>query len=382
MSVESLKNTKREIMKIPFIDILRYEKNFCETVTEKTAALLKNGHFVGGPVIAEFETSLKAYTKTQFALGCANGTDAIQLALRAAGVEKNDNVLIPDMTFWATFEAVVNVGAIPFTIDVSKETLHLSLHAVKEGVEKFKPKALILVHLYGWACPETLEIRKYCQEKGVILIEDCAQAIGVKINNESLLTNAFVATTSFYPAKVLGASGDAGGVFTTSSEVAQVTNKLLNHGRISHYEHGYIGWNSRVGAYEANFLVEAIKHLDARLDSRRHACAEYRNRIKNPQLKFIAPASNVWENGYLSVAVMTPESRPEFIEYLKTHEIGYGTVYPGAMSEQPGAKGHIGGKISNGHADWIAKSVINLPCFAYMTQAEIDFVVETVNQYK
>lgn len=369
-------------MKIPFIDILRYEKNFLETVTERTAALLKNGHFVGGPVIAECETSLKNYTHTQFALGCANGTDAIQLALRAAGVNKNDSVLIPDMTFWATFEAVVNVGATPFTIDVSKETLHLTLQSVKEGIEKFKPKALILVHLYGWACPETLEIRKLCQEKAVVLIEDCAQAIGVKINNESLLKNAYVATTSFYPAKVLGASGDAGGIFTTSSEVAQVTTKLLNHGRISHYEHGYIGWNSRLGAYEATFLVEALKHLDARLESRRKVCQQYREQIKQPALKFIGPAANVWENGYLSVALMTPESRPAFMEYLKKHEIGFGNVYPGAMSEQPGAKGHIGGKISHGHADWIAKSVINLPCFAYMTKEEVDFVITTVNAYK
>ena len=369
-------------MKVPFIDILRYEKNFFETVSEKAVALLKNGHFVGGPVVGEFEASLKSYTQTEFAMGCANGTDAIQVALRAAGIQKNDKVLIPDMTFWATFEAVVNVGAVPYTVDVSKETLHLTASAVKEAIEKFNPKAAIIVHLYGWACPETTEIRKLCQEKGVVLIEDCAQAIGVKINNQSLLSNAYVATTSFYPAKVLGASGDAGGIFTTNAQVAQTAQKLINHGRTSHYEHGFIGWNSRLGAYEANFLVESLKHLDARLDSRRKVCQTYREKIKNPALKFIAPASNVTENGYLSVALMTPESRPAFIEYLKKHDIGYGTVYPGAMSEQPGATGHIGGKISHGHADWIAKSVINLPCFAYMTQEEVDFVIETVNNYK
>jgi dTDP-4-amino-4,6-dideoxygalactose transaminase len=368
-------------MKVPFIDILRYENNFYDTVSEKTSALLKNGHFVGGPIVAEFESSLKNYTKTEFALGCANGTDAIQVALRAAGVDKNDKVLIPDMTFWATFEAVVNVGAVPYTVDVSKETLHLTASAVREAIEKFNPKAAILVHLYGWACPETLEIRKLCEEKGVILVEDCAQAIGVKINNQSLLTSAFVATTSFYPAKVLGASGDAGGIFTSSSQIAQTSQKLINHGRTSHYEHGYIGWNSRLGAYEANFLNESLKHLDARLESRRVVTQQYRDRIKNPQLKFVAPASNVWENGYLSVALMTPETRPAFIEYLKKHDIGYGTVYPGAMSEQPGAVAHLGGKISHGNADWIAKSVINLPCFAYMSQTEIDFVIETVNKF-
>lgn len=369
-------------MKVPFIDILRYEPNFYETVSSKACELLKKGQFVGGPGVTEFEESLKSYTHTNFAIGCANGTDAIQVALRAAGVNKNDKVIIPDMTFWATFEAVVNVGAIPCTLDVSRETLHLSVQSVKEGIEKFKPKALLLVHLYGWACPETIEIRKLCQDHGVMVVEDCAQAIGVKIKGDSLLKNAQIATTSFYPAKVLGASGDAGGIFTNSEALAKTTRILINHGRTDHYEHGLVGWNSRLGAYEASFMVEALKHLDARLESRRHVCSEYRAKIKNPLLKFIAPHSDVWENGYLSVATMEPTTRPAFIEYLKKNDIGYGTVYPGAMSEQSGAKDFIGGKISHGHADWVAKSVINLPCFAYQTQAEIDYVIEKVNVYK
>ncbi len=369
-------------MKVPFIDILRYENGFYETVVKQTADLIKNGHFVGGPIVGQFEKNLNTYTQAKFSLGCANGTDAIQVALRAAGVDKNDKVMIPDMTFWATFEAVVNVGAIPYTLDVSRETLHLTLAAVKEGVEKFNPKALILVHLYGWACPETLEIRQYCKEKNVLVIEDCAQAVGTKINNESIIASAEVATTSFYPAKVLGASGDAGGIFSKSEEVIKTSKILLNHGRTGHYDHGLIGWNSRLGAYEATFLDLALPHLDAKLESRRATCEHYRNNIKNPALKFIAPASNVWENGYLSVAVMDPAARPAFIEYLKAHDIGYGTVYPGAMSEQPGAAAHLGGKITHGHADWISKAVINLPCFAYMTKEEVAYVVNTVNAYK
>jgi UDP-2-acetamido-2-deoxy-ribo-hexuluronate aminotransferase len=369
-------------MKVPFIDILRYEPGFYEAVTTRTQALIKNGHFVGGPVIAEFEAAVKAWTGTQHALGCANGTDAIQIILRAAGVAKDDKVLLPDMTFWATFEAVVNVGAVPYTLDVSRETLHLTVASVKEGIAKFRPKALILVHLYGWACPETTAIRELCEKEGVLLIEDCAQAVGTKLDSKSLLGGAKYATTSYYPAKVLGASGDAGGIFTTDAAVAKNCQTLINHGRISHYEHGMIGWNSRLGAYEASFMIEALKHLDARLESRRAVCARYRAEIKNPALKFVAPASNVWENGYLSVALMSPESRPAFIDYLKGKDIGYGTVYPGAMSEQPGAHGHIGGKISHGHADWIAKSVINLPGFAYMREDEVDYVIETVNHYQ
>lgn len=369
-------------MKVPFIDILRFEPGFLETVTAKTTELLRNGHFVGGPVVGEFEDAIKQYTNTNFALGCANGTDAIQIALRAAGVAKNDKVLLPDMTFWATFEAIVNVGAIPYTIDVSRETLHLTLASVKEGVEKFHPKALILVHLYGWACPETEEIRRYCLEKNVLLIEDCAQAIGVKINRESLLKNALVATTSFYPAKVLGASGDAGGIFTTDQKIAETARILINHGRTNHYEHGLIGWNSRLGAYEASFMQEALKYLDQRLESRRSVCQQYQEKITNPALKFLTAASTIWENGYLSVALMNPETRPAFIEYLKKNDIGFGTVYPGAMSVQSGAGDHLGGKISHGHAEWIAQSVINLPCFPYMKQEEVDYVIGKVNEFK
>ena len=369
-------------MKVPFIDIIRYEKNFLETVTEKASELLKKGFFVGGPAIAEFETSIKNYTDAPYVLGCANGTDAIQVALRAAGVEKNDKVIIPDMTFWATFEAVVNVGAVPYTLDVSRETLHLTLASVKEGVEKFNPKALILVHLYGWACPETMEIREYCKAKNVVVIEDCAQAIGVKINGESLIKGAHVSTTSFYPAKVLGASGDAGAVFSTEQKIADTAKILVNHGRTGHYDHGLIGWNSRLGAYEASFMVEALKHLDARLDSRRHVINEYKKKIKNPAFNIMSPAKNIEETGYLAVATMDPAIRPAFTEYLKENNIGFVTVYPGAMSVQPGAAAHIGGKISHGHAEWISKAVINLPCFAYMTQEEIDYVVEKVNAFK
>ncbi len=369
-------------MKIPFIDILRYEPGFLNTVTETTAELIKTGQFVGGSIVQKFESELKDYTQTQFALGCANGTDAIQLALRAAGVEKNDAVLIPDMTFWATFEAVVNVGATPYTIDVSKESLHLTLASVAEGIERFKPKAIILVHLYGWACPETLEIRKLCLEKGVLLIEDCAQAIGTEIKGESLLKNAQVATTSFYPAKVLGASGDAGAVFTNDAQIAKRTQQLINHGRTDHYEHGLVGWNSRLGAYEANFLSHSLKHLDTRLDGRRKVCELYRQKIKNPLLKFMAPAATTKENGYLSVAVMEATERSTFIDYLKAQNIGYGTVYPGAMSDQSGANGFLGGKISHGHSRWIAQSIINLPCFASMTEAETNYVIEKVNAYR
>jgi UDP-2-acetamido-2-deoxy-ribo-hexuluronate aminotransferase len=367
-------------MKVPFIDITRYEDGFLSSVTEKTAQLLSNGHFVGGPVVAQVEEDLSLYTKSKFTIGCANGTDAIQVALRALDLGPGDKILLPDMTFWATYEAVINVGADPYTLDVSRSHLHLELSTVSQAIEKFKPQALILVHLYGHAAPETLAIRKLCQEKNIHLIEDCAQAMGVEIEGKSLIAGATIATTSFYPAKVLGACGDAGAVFTNDDNLATRCRQLINHGRTAHYEHGLVGWNSRLGAYEANFLVHALRHLDQKLASRRQICERYRKEIKNSHLNFIAPANNVQENGYLSVATMEPQTREKFISYLKEFNIGFGTVYPGAMSDQPGAH-QLKEKISFGHATWVAKSVINLPCFAYMTKEETDYVIVKANSF-
>jgi UDP-2-acetamido-2-deoxy-ribo-hexuluronate aminotransferase len=368
-------------MRVPFIDITRYEPDVLDKITNSVAELLKKGHFVGGPVVDLLEQALAEYTSAKYVIGCANGTDAIQVALRAAGVAKNDKVLLPDMTFWATFEAIVNVGATPCPIDVSEETLHLTLEMVKNAVALIKPKALVLVHLYGWACPDTQAIRDFCKSANIILIEDCAQAIGVKLNGKSLIEGAFIATTSFYPAKVLGASGDAGAIFTQNEKLATTIRQLINHGRISHYEHGLVGWNSRIGAYEATYLLESLKHLESRLDSRRRVIQAYHDRISQPKLKLCKPSQLITETGYLAVAMMHPEMRPEFLDYLKAHHIGYGTVYPGAMSRQPGAENFMESTITNGTADYIARSVVNLPCFAYMNDTEINYVVDVVNKF-
>lgn len=368
-------------MNVPFIDILRYEVGFLESVTGKVYELIRQGHFVGGPVVETFEQKIKNYTRANFVVGCANGTDAIQVALRAAGVKKEQVVLLPDMTFWATFEAIVNVGALPVTVDVSPTTLHLTYESVKMSIEKFHPRAIIAVHLYGHSIPEIKKIRELCSSKNVILIEDCAQAVGVKVEGESLIGEADIATTSFYPAKVLGASGDAGAIFFKDQKIAENARQLINHGRINHYEHGLVGWNSRLGAYEACFLNECLNYIDARLESRRRICEIYRSNISSEKFNFITPAKGILENGYLSVALMKVDERGKFIEYLKEKKIGYGTVYPGAMSKQPGAQEYLHGHWGESAASEIAHSVINLPCFPYMKDEEIQYVIDSVNLY-
>jgi UDP-2-acetamido-2-deoxy-ribo-hexuluronate aminotransferase len=368
--------------KVPFIDLLRLEPGFREEAEAKVLKALREGHFVMGPEVSEFEGQLKSYTGAQALALCANGTDAIQLALRAAGVRAGDRVLLPDMTFWASFEAIVNVGAKPVPCDVELETLHLSLATIEQAIERFKPRALMVVHLYGWAMPEIKKVRELCLRQNIILIEDSAQAIGTRLDGASLIGTAPVATTSFYPAKVLGASGDAGAVFSHDPAISALAAKLANHGRLSHYEHGWIGWNSRPGVYESVYLSAGIKHLDARIASRRKVLDLYRKELAGLPLRLLKPADGVFENGYLSVGrVDDPALREKLRAHLTEQGIGSGTVYPGAMTRQPGARGFFEESIDHGHADLVARTVLNLPCFAYMTDGEISRVVDVVRGF-
>jgi len=369
------------ISRVPFIDLLRFENGFIETVTARVSEALKTGHFVNGPEVPSARQAILEASQSANITLCANGTDAIQLALRAAGVQKGERVILPDMTFWASFEAVVNVGAEPIPVDVEWDTLHLSLAKIEEAVEKFQPRAVLLVHLYGWAAPDTIEIRKFCEARKILLIEDSAQAWGTTLNGKSLIGEAPIATTSFYPAKVLGASGDAGAVFSKDAKVCEVASRLADHGRLDHYSHGWVGWNSRVGVYESIFLEESLKHIEARLASRRRVTQVYRSELQGLPLEFLSPQQGVVENGYLSVARINESLRPKLIEFLKSKSIGFGTVYPGAMSRQPGAKGWMQHNLDSGNADRIAKSVLNLPCFASMRDDEISYVVDNVKAY-
>lgn len=369
------------VTQVPFITLNRFENGFRENFLNGVTELFDKTQFIGGPQVEKLEETLTKKTGSKYVIGCANGTDAIQIALRTVGIEKDDSVLVPDMTFWATFEAVVNVGGNPITVDVNRNTCHWDLDTFQQAIEQFNPKAAIMVHLYGWASPDTMAIRAYAKEKGVLLIEDGAQCFGTKVDGESVLGTALISTTSFYPAKVLGASGDAGAVFTNDENLATKARTLINHGRTSHYSHGLIGWNSRIGAYESLFLNESLKHIDARLDSRRKAVQYYKENLQNLPLKVYTSSENVDENGYCAVAMIEPNLRPALQEVLKAANIGNAVIYPGAMSNQEAAPKYLRGKIDYGNADYISKAVVNLPCFAYITEEELAYVVQTIKNH-
>lgn len=365
-------------MPVPFIDLKRLEDGFLDRWTEKVRTMSENTAFIGGPEVAQLEATLTERNAVSHAVSCANGTDALQLALRAVGVDRGDTVLLPDFTFWATFEAVVNVGADPVTVDIDPAEMHMDFDLFCKAVEEYKPKAAMLVHLYGWATSRLADFRAFCKEQGVVLIEDGAQAYGVTYRGESIYKGADISTISFYPAKVLGAAGDAGAVLTSNEDFAKRARSMANHGRSEHYAYGHVGWNSRMDSFQAAYLNLSHEFIDARLESRRKSNAFYREAFAGSAHKCITPPADFVENGYLNLMVYEPAERERIGAILKEQGIGFAMVYPGAMAEQIGAKPYIKGAVGGEHASTAGKSVLNLPLFPYMTRAELDEVVAVV----
>lgn len=370
-------------MSVPFIDIKRFEAGFFEAWLEDVKTLTAKAHFIGGEPINQLETNLAIASGSQHVVSCANGTDAIQLALRALGVREGDKVLLPDLTFWATFEAIINVGAKPVLLDCNLVDQTLDIDKLSLALTQIKPKVVMIVHLYGWAAQEINVIRQICQKASIPLLEDSAQAFGVKICDTSIFTDAFCATTSFYPAKVLGGAGDGGAVFCQDKKLADRVRQLSNHGRSSHYGYGAVGWNSRMDTLQAAFINRSLQYINQRITSRKIFAQKYRQELANLQgLKVVAVPKNISENGYCNVCFVEDLAIKAKLEAkLKENNIGFGNIYPSPMSEQIGAKPYIDTVTTNycgKNAKWICEHVINLPLFAYMTQEEFNEVIAVV----
>ena len=348
-------------MEVPFIDLKRFEDGFLEEWDEKVSLLSKSASFIGGAEVERLEDTLIQLTQTKFSITCANGTDAIQLSLRALDVGPGDTVIVPNMTFWATFEAVVNVGARPLIVDSCLNDGGVDLDSFVEAVEKFKPKAAVIAHLYGWGSRKLSEIRDYCSLNNVLLVEDGAQCFGAKYLNNSIYKDALISTSSFYPAKVFGAAGDGGAVYTNDEVLAKRVRQLANHGRTSHYGYGLVGWNSRLDSLQAAFLNLAARFLNNRIESRKYAINYYKQKINFKGFDHMNASKEFVENGYCHVALIGDlELKSELERVLKLNNIGFGNIYPGAMSDQECSKKFMAGHVGDNKAVQICNSVLNL----------------------
>jgi dTDP-4-amino-4,6-dideoxygalactose transaminase len=358
-------------MHVPFIDLHRSVNPIEKAVHEDWQNALANCEFVGGPTVARLEKSLEDKLDASHFTCCSNGTDALMVGMQAMGVKPGMRVALPNMTFWAPYEAVALLGATPVLVDMNPDDLQMDFDEFKRGHEQFRFDAAILVHLFGWASSRLQEFRDYCKENEITLIEDGAQSFGVTYNGESVYKNAQLATISFYPAKVFGGCGDGGGITTDDPTTGEKIRALCNHGRAGHYTYDYVGWNARMGGLTAHYLMRMLEQIDGFVESRLQAEAfyyEYFQHLSDHCKIFKAP-EGIKGNGYLAVIQSHSKSGDDIAGALKDKGIGCARTYPQTICEQPPA--HNALRTSDlQHSKRFSRQVINLPLFANITQNE------------
>lgn len=361
---------------VPFIDLSRLVTRIRGDVLTAWTECLDKCEFVGGPRVTAVEKKLAGVLGVPLVVSCANGTDALLVALQAQGVKRGMKVALPNLTFWATFEAVAQLGAIPVLVDIDPDDLQVSLDELRSAHDAHRFDALMLVHLFGWTSARLSEIRAFCKERDVAVVEDGAQCFGVEVSGKPVLADAAVATLSFYPAKVVGGAMDGGAVTVQTKEHEAFLRSICNHGRSDHYSYAHVGWNSRMGGLQAAFISRVLDEVPAILESRRTTAAWYRERLRgdaalSKKVRVFGPPAGVLENGYLSVLTVEGKRGQEVVDALKAKGIGAARTYPETMDVQPPAK--AAGTITHGdlrRSKAFCETVVNLPLFYGMRDDE------------
>ncbi|HEX8111344.1 MAG TPA: DegT/DnrJ/EryC1/StrS family aminotransferase [Kofleriaceae bacterium] len=359
---------------IPFIDLHPVSRLVADAVAPRWAGVVERCEFVGGAGVQQLEAEIARFCATRAAVACSNGSDALLLALQAAGVRPGMHVALPNLTFWATFEAVVQLGAIPVLIDISADDLQLDLGELQRAHARYGFRHAIIVHLYGWASAALSEIRTFCAGHDICLIEDAAQAIGVELDGRPLLAGAALATLSFYPAKVIGGCMDGGAVVTGDEALAAAVRSLANHGRSAHYSYQQVGWNARMGGLAAHYLLEMMTHAGEILAARRRLVAAYRAQWTGIAGRLRGPASAIAENGYLLV-VECERPADDCVGAFEQRAIGVARTYPETIDQQAPARGRFVavGELARSRA--FVRRVLNLPLYFGLPEPAVAEVV-------
>lgn len=313
---------------IPFLDLRTLHEPLRPAFHAALDAVLDESAFVGAGPSALFERQFAALSGLGHAAGCGSGTDALALALRALGIEPGDEVIVPAMTFVATAEAVVHVGATPVLADVEPTTLLLDAASV-DAVRTARTRAVVPVHLYGHVVP--LDRLDAWRHDGLLVLEDAAQAHLATWGGRPVGTAGHAAAFSFYPGKNLGALGDAGAVLSDDADLVARVATLRDHGSGQKYLHDEVGWCSRLDGIQAAFLGAKLDHLPAWTERRRQLAEAYREAVP---AGLLVP----WDEGavhHLLVARVPADRRDAVRQQLATRGIGTGVHYPIPLSRQP-----------------------------------------------
>lgn len=370
-------------MQTPFYGHVRQYKKLKKEIDANIKEVILSGQYVMGPMLSRFEKELAEYSKTQYAIGVGNGTDAIWLVLMALGIGPSDEVITHTNTFFATAEAIWIAGATAVFVDSCSKTKCICPNKIEAAITP-KTKAIIPVHLYG-QCADMPAIRKIADKYKLFVIEDNAQAIGASGDNFRIGELSDAATTSFIIQKNLGTFGDGGAIVTNNPEIDRKVRKLRNHGSEKRSCHSY-GFNSRLDDIHAGILSAKLKHIDEGNDLRRKWAAMYTKglaRAKNIDLPYETPGYRHVYHLYV-IETKRPEQRDQLLKFLNDNGIDAKCHYPIAIHQQEGypwgKEARIAGPpLPNSEAN--AACCISLPMFPELKTGEVRYAIKKVMEW-
>lgn len=363
---------------IQMVDLKQQYKNLKEEIDAAVSGVLESSAFINGPQVQSFSNALAHYNGVKHVVPCANGTDALQIAMMALDLQPGDEIIIPSFTFIATAEVIALLKLQPVFVDVDPKTFCLDPGAVEKAITP-KTKAIVPVHLFGQAAPME-RLMRIAEAHKLAVIEDNAQAIGCDYffsNGEKRKTGSIGAinTTSFFPSKNLGAYGDGGAITTNGDELAAKAKMIANHGGSKRYYHDRVGMNSRLDTIQAAVLEVKLKHLDAYVESRRRTADFYDKAFAghpNIVTPYRAPYSHHVFHQY--TLVLEGIDRNGLHDYLAARNIPSMIYYPVPAHRQKMFESLGAATAGLPVTDWLTERVISLPMHTEMDEAQLNYI--------
>lgn len=375
--------------KIQMVDLKGQYLKIKDEVDAGIQNVIDNTAFINGPIVKEFAEHLSQYMGGCFVTPCANGTDALQIALMALELKPGDEVIVPAFTYVASAEVIGLLGLTPVMVDVDYETFNVTVDNIKKALSP-KTKAVIPVHLFGQSC-DMEPILAFAKEHNLYVIEDNAQAIGAEYtfsdgHKAKTGTMGTIGCTSFFPSKNLGCYGDGGAIFTNDENLAERIHMIANHGQRVKYHHSAIGCNSRLDSIQAAILDVKLKHLDEYGQARYEAASYYTAKLKefDPEEKFfITPkelekSTHVYHQYTLKIK---NNKRDELKAYLAEQGIPSMIYYPLPLQEQEAFKPITRAAESLEKSKKCAYSVLSLPIHTEMTKDVQNVIIESIRKF-
>ena len=372
------------------VDLKGQYASIKEVVNSSIQEVIDNASFINGPKVKEFQANLETYLGIKHVIPCANGTDALQIAMMGLGLKPGDEVITADFTFAATVEVIALLGLTPVLVDVDPNKFNIDIEAVKKAITP-KTKAIVPVHLFG-QCANMDAIMELAEAHNLFVIEDNAQAIGATFTSKNgskakAGTIGHVASTSFFPSKNLGCYGDGGAIFTNDDDLAHTIRGIVNHGMYKRYHHDVVGVNSRLDSIQAAVLDAKLPKLDTYNKARQSAARKYNAAFKNHPNIITPKAGNGCETicdncdchvFHQYTLKIQNADRDALVAHLQEKEIPCGVYYPIPLHKQ---KAYTDDRYNDADfkvTNTLIREVISLPMHTELEDDQIDFITSTI----